>query len=109
MPTVFCGGARVGESQLDAINYTCPFAKLEVGDQQCLLKIKCLMISKNILLKKEDIEKVEIVSVLFWRGIKLTHNSLRAPKYIVFWTFSPQKVYDFLLSQGYQNKLLSMP
>jgi len=103
MPSIFCGGARIGDSRFDAINVTFPFARLEVGDRQCIIKIKFLMISKIISLKKDDIQKVEIYSGFFSSEIKFTHSDPLVPKYIVFWTFSSKKVYDSLLLAGYQS------
>jgi len=103
MQSVFRGGARVGASRFDAVNYTCPFARLEVSDRQCRIKIKCLMFSKDVLLKKDEIGKVELYTGFLSSGIKFTHGSMQAPPYIVFWSFSSRKIYDLLLSLGYQN------
>lgn len=92
----FKGGIRIGHSRTDALNFTYPFVELYATHEVVELKISLFFYKKIFCLKRENINSIFPVKSFFSQGIKIEHSQSNIPKFIIFWTFSVDKVYKEL-------------
>jgi hypothetical protein len=85
MKSSFIGGIRIGQSYWDSMNYTWPFAKLDV--EQDGIQIT-LLFCKKIFISKDDILAVEKYSAFISSGVKITHKNTAIAPCLIFWTSS---------------------
>lgn len=92
----YLGGLRLGNSQMDSVNISYPFANLQTLSDHVIIKYKFFWGEKEITLKRNEIIKMEHVKLLFSKGIRIYHTSLLFPQYIVFFTFSSSLLFEAL-------------
>lgn len=85
-PSKFRGGLRFRRSRLATINFTWPFATLEIGPGALVLRGPGI----HYVFSRESVA-VEAVRGLFSPGLRLRHTDPALPPYVVFWTFQPAR------------------
>ncbi len=95
-PERFRGGLRHGRSHLVAINFTWPFATLEIGPRELIL---CAPGAHYVFSRKGV--AIEDFRRLFSPGLRFLHANPAVPPHVVFWTFQPRAVKASLTAHGY--------
>ena len=108
----FIGGLRWGNSfwsnKGSYGNATIPFATLEITDEHCIITRTFFGLKlATYTLPLSDIEYVAIKSFLFSKGVLFVHENKNAPKFLLFWTFKPQKICSVLENMGIKVSLQS--
>ena len=94
------GGLRVGRSYWISNNFTHPLAKIYISREKLVFTFAFL----KIQLKKREITFIKKYRGFFSNGIKINHKKLKAPKFIVFWSFSVDKLIKELKKRKYKTK-----
>ena len=92
------GGARLSWGGLRAINFSWPFASIEVDRDLLVLRI---FAGGVYALEPREITSLQPYKGLFSRGIKIEHKREHWPSTIIFWTFRLPEVRSALLAHGY--------
>ncbi|HTM02522.1 MAG TPA: hypothetical protein VL173_03385 [Vicinamibacterales bacterium] len=91
------GGLFWGSASWRFANLTSPFAQIRVSAERVLLTVKPFPFSKVIIdLPKSHIEAIRPKRLTFNRGLQLEHRSDECPPFILFLTFTPEKLIDEL-------------
>ena len=78
------GGARIGDSRRDAVNYTYPLIVIRfLRDGLCLT---APLFSREWFIRKDDIVKIAKIRGVF-TGYRIEHVSPQLPPTIIFWSF----------------------
>jgi len=96
------GGIRVGHSYWFSSNYTWPFAKLRIYKDKVIIDYR---FSKLFFNRKEIIglEKYKsLFSFLGAAGIRIQHKKSKSPKFIIFWSLSPDNTLNEFKKRGYK-------
>lgn len=93
----FRGGLRHGRAHLLAINFTWPFATLEIGPCELTLRAPGVL----YVFSREGVA-VEDFRSLFSPGLRFLHANPALPPHVVFWTFQPRAVKASLAAHGYE-------
>ncbi len=92
----FRGGLRHGRAHLLAINFTWPFATLEIGPRALTLRAPGV----HYVFSREGVA-IEDFRGLFSPGLRFLHTDPAVPPHVVFWTFQPRAVKASLAAHGY--------
>ena len=102
MGLVQTGGARVGRSFWWSINWTLPFATLEVDEQALTLRIPRAVYQ----VPRADVRRIRLIGPSWappgFHGVVVEHNIDQMPPYIVFWTLNRPALLQALAASGYQ-------
>lgn len=82
-------GARFG-----GLNLTIPFVRLAIYDD--FLVLSCL---KPVLMKFDEIDRVELKRQLFFKGIFLRHHNKEIPSKVVIWSRNGEKARSIIESR----------
>ena len=78
------GGARIGDSRRDAVNYTYPLIVIRfLRDGLCLT---APLFSREWFIRKDDVVKIAKIRGVF-TGYRIEHVSPQLPPTIIFWSF----------------------
>ena len=89
------GGARLG-----SFNATWPLAKLTVEPQRLLLTVLGFI---KLAFPKSSIVRVGEHRGFISSGLRIEHRDVRAPQFIVFWTFKLPALLEALRAAGYST------
>ena len=98
------GGLRKGKSFCLALNITWPLVKIEVFNEKIIIKYPFQ--SKIKISKKEikSIKKFQGILGPFGKGIRILHYKNSLDPFLVFWSFSRNKLLNKLEKEGYPIK-----
>ena len=88
----FRGGVRIG-----GFNATWPFATLEIDDDQIVVRTG----RRKIHFDRESIRALNRYQGIFSSGLQIQHYLSSVDRLFIFWTFTPDKVYESVLANGY--------
>ena len=98
------GGLRWGDSFWCAANVTWPFATLTASPDGLHIAVRFIGLMKNDF----DFRKADIVGIRrkksilpFSTGIVIEHNKSNYPQFVLFWTFSYQRLKTELTRLGF--------
>jgi hypothetical protein len=95
------GGARVGRSFWWSVNWTWPFATIEVDPQQLSLRTP----GREYRFDRSSIRDIGVIGPAWappgFHGISIEHVLQDAPPYVVFWSFERDALIAALRSEGY--------
>ncbi|PTX99252.1 hypothetical protein DB345_02430 [Spartobacteria bacterium LR76] len=94
--TTFRGGLRHGSSHLLAVNFTWPFATLEIGPRELTLRGPGV----HYVFSREGVA-IEDFRGIFSPGLRFLPTDPAVPPQVVFWTFQPRAVKAALAAHGY--------
>ena len=78
------GGARIGDSRRDAVNYTYPLIVIRfLRDGLCLT---APLFSREWFIRRDDVVKIAEVRSVF-TGYRIEHVSPQLPPTVIFWSF----------------------
>jgi hypothetical protein len=93
------GGIRYGKNYLLSLNYSYPFARLQLSEDT--LEIKYPFFNK-IIIDKGSINRILLMhGFLFSPGIRIIHTSTDIDPYLIFWTFNRNEVINKLKKLKY--------
>ena len=95
------GGMRKGKNYLLSMNFSWPFAKIEVYREMIVLKY----FFGRLQLEKHEIDSIEEFKIGIARGIKINHNRENLSPFIVFFSFSIDNLFVKLEETGYKIKI----
>ena len=90
-------GARIGQSYLQASNWTIPLCRVVVQDRS--IKLRTLF-GKEYDFSPNDVQKVEKYSGILSRGIKINHSVQSYPPFFVIWSFSSTQFWMSLMKEA---------
>ena len=95
------GGSRVGRSYLWSVNWTRPFATLEVAADGLSLRNP----TRCYRFERESIRALRLVGPRWvprgFHGLAIVHVRPEIPPYVVFWSFDRDALVSALQSEGY--------
>lgn len=95
------GGMRKGLNESLCVNMTWPLAKIEIYPKKIILTY---LFFKKIKLTKSEVDYCTIYKGFFGSGIRIYHHNLDYDQFIVFWSFSLDKLSKKLKSAGFNLK-----
>lgn len=95
------GGLKKGRNYCFAMNVTWPLAKLEIYSEKIVLKY---LLFFEIEFRKHEIDRVKRFQgalELMGEGVVIFHHKKSASPFVVFWSFSPDKLLRQIQDAGY--------
>ena len=96
------GGARVGQGFWWSVNWTWPFATLEVDVQGLTVHIP----TADLLIPRANVRRVTLIGPEWappgFHGIVVEHDLERVPPYVLFWSFDRPNLIEALRVCGYE-------
>jgi len=86
------GGVRITGADAQ-LNWTWPFAELQVWADRCEIKLPF----RRIVLQRREVRSVTEFAGWFSRGVKICFAEREVPCEVVFWTRNPKKIIHLLL------------
>lgn len=97
------GGLWWGRGDVGTINVTWPFAMLRAMPTQIRIRVWFPLVWRKFVLNRHEVRLIRRHKGLFSVGVRFEHASLRCPEFLLFWTFSPDRVIARLGELGYRT------